>query len=180
MTVLRKIIIFCLRCMGVAIIALTVLLLCLHFLGMRTYTVLSGSMEPVISTGSLIFVFPAKLENLKVGDMVTYGLGDNRTVTHRIVSVAYKDNERWFQTKGDANEAVDGGLVSGHRIVGKVVFTIPAGGYVVESFRSDRGLLFGFVIVVVGIFLMWPGNMSDKTKNRRNGKYLKIRYYQEK
>jgi signal peptidase I len=48
----------------------------------KVYSVQSGSMEPAISMGSLIFVRPAGDYN--VGDVVTIKSGKN-TVTHRVV-----------------------------------------------------------------------------------------------
>src|SRR5438128_1455960 len=64
--------------------------------GIRTFTVLTGSMEPTIHVGSSILTMPTP--QYKVGDIITFKRGA-LTVTHRIFGI--KNGQ--FITKGDAN-----------------------------------------------------------------------------
>ncbi len=108
-------------------------------------SVLSGSMEPQINTGSLIFI---KSENsYAVGDVVTR-LGDKKksTITHRIVSMEEEDGVTYFQTRGDANDAPDSKHVTQDMIFGKVVFDIPLMGYVINFVWTRNGLII-FIII---------------------------------
>ena len=63
-------------------ILLAVLLVGFRLFGFQIYTVLSGSMEPEIMTGSLVYVKGVSVEeaqNLKVGDNVTFQVDKNGT-----------------------------------------------------------------------------------------------------
>ena len=79
---------------------LVVLLIGVRLFGIEPHIVLSGSMEPEIMTGSLVYVkrvTPEEAQNLKVGDTVTYLTDSKGTkVTHKIyevVGVAYVKNQ---------------------------------------------------------------------------------------
>ena len=63
--------------------AISLLFLVLYALGIRPYIVLSGSMEPSISTGSIVLVDTLH-RNPKINDVITYQIGSNR-VTHRMI-----------------------------------------------------------------------------------------------
>ena len=86
--------------MLVLFIVFAALLVGVRLLGIEPYVVLSGSMEPEIYTGSLIYVDPITPEqacDLKVGDTVTYIVDKKGTkVTHKIYEVvgpAYVKNQ---------------------------------------------------------------------------------------
>ena len=93
--------------------------------GIRPFIVMSGSMEPEISTGSICFVNSrTHIEDVKEDDIVTYSLLDSY-ITHRAVSVS----EEGIITKGDANSTDDIGIVNRENYYGKVMFSIPVIGY---------------------------------------------------
>ena len=84
----------------VLFILFAVLLVGVRIVGIEPHVVLSGSMEPEILTGSLVYVSPVSPEeaqNLKVGDTVTYVVDQRGTkVTHKIYEVvgpAYVKNQ---------------------------------------------------------------------------------------
>ena len=91
----------------VAVLAL--LLVGVRLVGLRPMCVLSGSMEPTYHTGSLIYVKPCAPEDVQVGDPITFVLNEDLdVVTHRVVSIDAENQH--FYTKGDANDAPDGGM----------------------------------------------------------------------
>lgn len=122
---------------GVNIVSVFVIMAAILFIGpiflhIRPYIVLSGSMEPSIPTGSIVYIdtkFPAK--NLQIGDTIAYQLEDI-SVTHRITEI----NEKGFVTKGDANNATDFQTVPFEHVIGKMRFTIPYAGFFVERIRN--------------------------------------------
>lgn len=116
-------------------------------IGIRTYAVTSGSMEPDIPTASLVFVKNTSFENLKKGDVITFLIADNQTATHRIISVDKK--EKKFTTKGDANEQADNKSVSYENVVGKVIFHIPYLGYLMAVSCNK-----GKIVLIAGIGLL--------------------------
>ena len=86
---------------GISILLFAILLLA----GIRPYVVLSGSMEPVIRTGSLCFVYRrADYEDICTGDIIAFHVQGGNLVTHRVIAVT----EEGLETKGDANELSDG------------------------------------------------------------------------
>lgn len=88
---------------------------------------------------------------LKVGDVITFQLTGEAVATHRIVEVVGGSGGPIFRTKGDANDTVDGNLISAENIVGKVVFTIPYLGYTVEFIQTQTGR---YAVIAFGAFLL--------------------------
>src|SRR5262249_32662304 len=105
-----------------ALCGLTLLLFLVPSTGLQAKDVLTGSMRPAISPGSLVIIHKTPLPDLKVGDIITYKtLGNQKqTITHRIVKTDTRNRVPYFTTKGDANSAPDPEIVGG-RVVGKVL-----------------------------------------------------------
>jgi signal peptidase I len=88
--------------------------------------VLSGSMEPVYNVGGLVIIRPVDPEALKIGDAISFKLPDiNTPICHRIINIQYQDGQKYFQTKGDANEEADQNLVPLTSVGGKAIFHAP-------------------------------------------------------
>ncbi len=119
-------------------------------------TVLTGSMEPKISKGSVVIDQWTPDRKLKIGDVVTYQhLSGQQIVyiTHRIVKVD-KSGLLWrFETKGDANPVPDFDLITQTSIEGKVVITFPLIGYLVEFFKTPAGFIL-FIALPLLIFIV--------------------------
>lgn len=75
----------------------------------RIVPVLSGSMEPSISTGSVVIATPKPLSDVRAGDVIIYRIpvGDNRLIVHRVLEVVEPGAQPVVITKGDANSAPD-------------------------------------------------------------------------
>ena len=88
--------------------------------GTKPMLIMSGSMEPVIKTGSI--VIGKKVANdldISVGDIYTYkNPNKNYTITHRIVSA----NDGGFVFKGDNNQKRDPVLVEPEWIQYKIIW----------------------------------------------------------
>ena len=68
---------------------------------------MSGNAEDHIEVGDLIFTVKPKIDELKVGDVISY-MDGKMAVTHRIVEISVgEDGKRSFVTKGDANNVED-------------------------------------------------------------------------
>jgi signal peptidase I len=107
------------------ILVLTIagLMLVPALLGYERYVIVSGSMEPTIGTGSVVYDKTAPVEDLKVGDVITFApppeFDVDGQVTHRIHSIEktapgdqvdgkeVPAGTRQFVTKGDANDDPD-------------------------------------------------------------------------
>ncbi|MDP1833930.1 MAG: signal peptidase I [Candidatus Moranbacteria bacterium] len=138
----------------------------------KVYTVQSGSMEPAIHTGSLIFV--KSQESYSVDDIVTRATkGSRATVTHRIISKKTEGSKVIFETKGDANEDPDRESVSQDTIIGKKFFQIPYIGYPVGYARTMPGFILLIIIPAVIIVYEEIRKIKEEIVNiwkKKNGK----------
>ena len=110
--------------------------------GLQPYTVLSGSMESVYPTGSLIYVAKVDPAELKVKDIITFRMAGGMIATHRIVELVPDETNpdiTRFRTKGDENDSVDGALVDFNSVVGKPLFGIPYLGYLATYITYPPG-----------------------------------------
>jgi len=138
----------------IAVLALALLFVGtkINLFGYEAKVVQSGSMEPYILTGSLIVIAPA--EQYRLGDVVTYGPDTSKSVpvTHRIVEKNSEGARAQFVTKGDANEDPDPIAVLQRDIIGKVMFSLPYLGYVIEFARTKLG--FGLLIGIPALLII--------------------------
>lgn len=128
-----------------------VLLVRLRLFGLQGFTVLSGSMEPAYQTGSVIYVKAIDVNELEVGDVITFRISGGTVVTHRIEEVLEENGARRYRTKGDANEIADGTPVSAGNVIGTPVFSVPYLGYALTYIQSPPGLYVG---IAVGAWLL--------------------------
>jgi signal peptidase len=148
-----------------AVVAVTVVP---RVLGWESVVVLTGSMEPTIPVGGLAFLAPVHPEEVKVGDVISYRLGNSR-VTHRVVELGTDaQGALGFKTKGDANNDADAGMVPASSVVSREVWTVPYAGRVSNFMRSREGfklLIFAPAIVIVASSLF--SISAEMNKQRR-------------
>lgn len=141
----------------VAVILLCSLLVLPGMLGFHMYHVLSGSMEPAIPVGSLLYVEGSEPEDVKEESIIAfYGAAeDSGIITHRVV----KNNvvSGTFITKGDANEKEDPEPVFYDNYIGSVVLSIPYIGRILTIMTSLTGKIAAACVVVMGVVLNLTG-----------------------
>lgn len=143
---------------GVLLVALLALLGALilvpRLLGWAPLTVLSGSMEPTIPTGSQVVISPVtEVDALEVGDVVTVMPypDDPTLVTHRIVERVETPAGPSFTTQGDANDVVDPWEVTETQIRGEVRYWVPAAGYVATALSAHTKAI-GTAVIAAALF----------------------------
>lgn len=137
----------------VCVVALLALLLVgARILGLQTYVVLSGSMEPYYHVGSVIYVKEVPPETLQVGDDISFLISENTVATHRIVEVLQDGSFLRFRTKGTANTTTDE-PVPADKVLGKVVGTIPLLGYVFDFVKHPPGTYITMAVVTLMVLL---------------------------
>lgn len=119
----------------------------------KALTVLSGSMEPAIRTGSVVFVKPAG--KYKEGDIITFGdsEGNKALTTHRIVEIENEGGKILYTVKGDANNTADRKKVLNKDVVGKTLFSIPLLGYLLNFARQPIGFI--LLIWIPAAVVIW-------------------------
>ena len=115
--------------------------------GYQYLTILTGSMEPNLPVGTIICIHKVDFEDLKVGDVVTYGSKETVFVTHRIIEIG----DGYVVTQGDASNNPDPTPVSKDRIQGKVIFHSNFLGDLVAFFKDP----FKILILIVGVGLTY-------------------------
>ncbi len=117
--------------------------------GIKSYIVLSGSMEPTIPTGSICFVNThVPYEDIQEGDVIAFFHGGGM-VTHRVLRVTVEG----LETKGDANDRSDGVTTGPDNFHGKTIFHIPYVGYGLEFCKKP--LIQCLFIVLLVLLLLW-------------------------
>lgn len=116
-----------------------------QLVGFETYDVLSGSMEPSIHTGSLVYVKTGIVCDLiRENDVIAFDIGRERTVMHRVVGI--NAQARTFTTKGDANEEADPQAVPWSSVKGTVVAVVPNLGSAISAFTARKE---HFIVAIV-------------------------------
>lgn len=121
-------------------------------IGGQALTVLTNSMAPGMPSGTLAIVKPTPIDDIKVGDVMTYQIrsGDPAVVSHRVVSRSISTNgDTTFITRGDNNDMDDANPVTDVQIRGTVWYSIPLLGWVNSALTG--GMRTWIVPVVVAI-----------------------------
>jgi signal peptidase len=102
----------------------------------------TGSMMPTLPVGSLVAVVPAVTYN--IGDIITFsGETDNTIpITHRVAGIVREGGSTKYVTKGDANNGPDVEKTAYRDVLGKVAYSVPHLGSVLDFIRSRQGFVF--------------------------------------
>ena len=152
------------------VVLLALLLVGARVVGLQVFTVLSGSMEPTYPTGSLLYVKPVDVKELKVGDAITFLLDEKTVATHRIIEVlpdADDPDVIRFRTKGDANEIADGGSVHSRNVIGRPVFCIPYLGYFANFVQHPPGRYIAIGAAAILLVLAFLPDFFGQDKNSK-------------
>ena len=132
-------------------------------LGYRPLIVLSGSMSPTFNYGDLVVIKDVDKNTLEVGDIVSFKDSKKNITTHRINGIS-SIGKNCFETKGDANNTKDLGIICYKDIEGKYLYRIVGLGSVILFIQSPIGfvILMSFIIVLC-IYIY----MIDPKKNKK-------------
>jgi signal peptidase len=122
-------------------------------IGMRSFTVMSGSMEPTIHVGDVVIDKKISPLDARPGDIITFSdpSGKKRLITHRVRSYRVKGGVVQIVTKGDANNTVERWTVPAGGHIGKVELRVWKIGYPLVYAHSRYGLI---GLVAIPAFLL--------------------------
>lgn len=148
--------------LGTLILAVTALVCAALFLprffGITPYVVSTGSMEPALPVGSVVYAQAVAPAELQEGDVVTFASarqGDS-VVTHRVVANDPAAQE--LTTQGDANTAPDPDPVAYERVRGVMAFSVPVLGILAAGLSSGGGKLALLAVVAGGLALCFAAD----------------------
>ena len=120
--------------------------------GKRPLVVISGSMEPILKVGGILYYEKINLDDFKKDDILVYQLNEH-IVSHRIVNI----NGYGFETKGDNNNSNDSYIVDKNNVIGRGNnWSIPYIGYYADFIYNHKYLL------IVMIILSYFNSRKDK------------------
>ncbi|MBR3318503.1 MAG: signal peptidase I [Atopobiaceae bacterium] len=128
--------------------------------GYEVYDVVSGSMEPEIPVGSVLYVKACDLQTVNEGDVIAYSDVDG-VVAHRVVKNRTGLGE--FVTKGDANNVEDRKPVSYERVVGRVELHLPLFGMGIALYASPVGKVYLLMTAGCGLMLWLLADRLEET-----------------
>lgn len=150
---------------------IVVILICIpmtvpKLFGYTPYAIISGSMEPAIGTGSLVYIRSTEPENIQENDVIAfYGGRDLNAITvHRVVKNQVEEKE--FITKGDANLTEDINPVDYSQLMGRVEMSIPKAGYAAQILTGNDGKIIAVSIVGLAIVLHLLAVVLDRQREK--------------
>ena len=154
------------RSLGTILLAALVLV-CLpltvpRLFGYHIYSVVSGSMEPAIPTGSLVYIRETAPEDVEADDVIAfYSSADSASIiTHRVVENRVLMGE--FITKGDANQTEDMNPVPYSNLIGKVVRSFPEIGAMAQILTGKEGKFIAAGVIAAALFLQGMASLLEK------------------
>lgn len=152
-----------------------VILVCLpltlpRVFGYEIYTVISGSMEPAIPVGSLVYVQPGAPEDAETDDVIAFhsSMDTGAIITHRVIKNDIVTGQ--IHTKGDANEKEDLYPVGYDYYMGKVVYSVPVLGRVLAFFVTFHGKIAAGSLIGLAILLQIIGGMLESANEKKQAK----------
>jgi signal peptidase len=118
----------------------------------HSYVVLTSSMSPTVHAGDVVFVTETDPAKINEGDIITFAPEEgplserDKVITHRVVDIEQRSDNRHFVTKGDANDSPDSFPVAAENVVGRVTFQLPLIGHVIAFAGSRIGMLLLIVL----------------------------------
>ena len=113
-------------------------------IGYKPLIIESGSMEPILRVGGILYYKSIPLNTYKVDDILVYKV-PNHIVSHRIIG----RNDYYFITKGDQNNTIDSNVYN-NQVLGKSSnFSIPYIGYYADYIYHHKYLLVITLLIVI-------------------------------
>ena len=143
------------RILGIigVLLAMVVVIACLSLVipklaGYDAYVVVSGSMEPNIPVGSIVYSKEVDPAELQTGDVIVFidPARGTTPITHRVVT--NNTAAGTIITKGDANEREDVNPVTYDNVIGKVSSHISRIGFTAAMFTSTMGKVLAVLILI--------------------------------
>lgn len=144
------------------------------FLGIKTFVIVSGSMEPNLNVGDIVLIKTVDEQEIKVNDIISFREGQS-IITHRIVEISEEEGIKKYITKGDNNNAKDSNAVEYEEIEGVYIVKIPKIGWLV-IFLKNKIVIISIILI---FYLMYIHN-SNVNKKRNERRKLRNQYERNK
>lgn len=123
---------------------LVILALLLRFSPVKSYEILSGSMEPNLKVGNVVLVNTLD-KDTEIDDVIAFKMGDV-PVIHRVIGF----EEDGIVTKGDANVSRDPGVLHKENVIGKVLLN-PGALSIIISILTNHTVAVVVILIILNI-----------------------------
>ena len=132
--------------------------------GYNPLVVISGSMEPTLKVGGLLYYEEIDINDFKEKDILVYELKDH-IISHRVIE--HLDNG--FITKGDANNSYDSSIVNDNQVLGRGTnWSIPLLGYYADFIFRHKYIL--KILLSIGIIDLFVDYLIKRKDNQNEKK----------
>ena len=121
-----------------------------RYFGYELYQIISGSMEPEIPVGSIVYVRSELPQNVQDGEVIAFNNHDT-VIVHRVL--VNKVVEGKFSTKGDANDAEDLNDIEYSQFIGVVDYHLPVLGQFLMIMATGVGKIYVICFAACGALL---------------------------
>ncbi len=129
------------------------------FFGIKTFVIISGSMEPELNIGDIVIIKKCSQEELKENDIISYKYGQSE-ITHRIIQIEDNENGKEYITKGDNNNVRDSENIKYENIEGKCIGKIRHLGKVILILKNKIVL----ICIILILYLIYAGDTKRNKK----------------
>lgn len=137
--------------------------------GIKTFVIVSKSMEPTIMTGDAIFSKEPKKENIKINDVISFH--DKQDInTHRIINILTENGVTKYITKGDNNKNPDKDKVTFDKIEGVYQFKLAGFGKIANIIKGKATLVLLLIFLI--LISIDQVKVSRKKLLRKERRYL--------
>ena len=134
------------------------------FFGVKTFSIISGSMEPTINIDDIVLVRKVDRINIRKNDIVTFQI-EGEIITHRVIDIQFFEGDLIYTTKGDNNEVIDTQKIVYDQIEGKYIGRIPKAGKLL-SFLKNKYVFGTILIILIICYLLQNKNISKKLERK--------------
>jgi signal peptidase len=139
--------------------------------GGQALTVLTNSMAPDYPPGTLIVIAPTAVDDIRVGDVLTYQITSGRpaVISHRVVQRGVNlQGVTTFTTKGDNNDVADALPVTAAQVKGTLLYSIPQLGWVNNAVNGEARAFAGpLVACLLFAYAGWTVVSAVRARARR-------------
>lgn len=134
--------------------------------GIKTFCIISGSMEPVIQVNDIVLIKEVPQSEINEGDIISFNSA-GEIITHRIINIEISNRgELLYTTQGDANNIEDDTKIIFEDIEGKYIGKMPKIGKIILALKSKVTL--GIVLTVLILFYIIEQKSNNKKIKRSN------------
>ena len=140
--------------------------------GIKTFVIISGSMEPKLNIGDIVIIKKVEENELQENDIISFRSGES-VITHRINKIIIEDTGKIkYETKGDNNNTADRTFVKFEDIEGKQINKIPYIGNVTLLLKNKIIII---IILLVMYIVYWHNMNIENRKMLRREKRIALK-----